>query len=285
MLWINFCLPSNCYAQSFMSICEEESLNLKTIMPMTWDHIVSDRCGMKVNSYDEKISENCYSNKCGDSSHGRVASPVDNFQSTEEECNLRNKFVKRFDTLDSAESSQNRILENLSDGSEQPDEGLPSSPSGGNLCEVMVRVDNMMEEFEEGCDLVDRATEVAGGITLENPETESGQYRRLLGKTVHDNAREKFNEKHDVEPSAEKDDRRACPEILDVDRVGCGKDILSGLPRVLTTTCENDLTNISTASEDNKILYHYRRKKNPSMRNAEQLREALPDLKVRKLFY
>lgn len=254
------------------------------------DHFVNDRRGMKVNSSDEKTSENCYSNnKCDDSSHGQAASPVDNFQSAEKESNLRNKFVKGFNILDSAESSQNRILENLSDGSEQPDKGLSSSPLG-NPCEVMVRDDNMMQEFEEGCDLANRATEVAGSITLENPETESGQYRRLSGKTVDDNAREKFNEKHDVEHSAENDDRRACPEILDVDRVGCGKDILSGPPRVWTTTRENDLTNICIASGENKILnpkfkvYYYRRKKNPSMRNAE-LREALPDLKVRKVFY
>ncbi|XP_057805793.1 uncharacterized protein LOC131020788 [Salvia miltiorrhiza] len=239
------------------------------------------RLEMEMNSSDQKASENCYRNKkFGDSSPGRVASPpADIFQSTEKYCNLTSKFAKRFEIPDSAESSQNGVLENLADGNEQPDKGLSSSRSRG-LYEMLVKVDTVP------------TMEAANIIILEKADAQSndpvtGQSRRLFGKTVADNSlREKLKEKHDVGDSSQNDERRICPEILDEERVECCKIISASPPRALNTTNINGVSNICTDSADNKmpntkiIVHHYRRKKNQSLKNFVQFQEAVPDLKV-----
>lgn len=246
-----------------------------------------------MNSSDREASVKCYSNdKFGSSSPGQVASPVDIFHSTETYVNLRNKFVKRFKIPDSAESSQSGVLENLADGSKQPDKGLSSSPSR-DVCEMVVKDDRTMEKFEKGCGIADPIKEEATRLileVLENIDAESddpvcGYSRQFCGKTVvDDNLREKLNEKHDVGDSSEENERTNCPEISDEERVECCKVILASPPRVLNTTNINDLPIICTYREDNKMLntklrvYHLRRKKNSSLKNSV-------DSKVRKLLY
>ncbi|KAL1546361.1 hypothetical protein AAHA92_22965 [Salvia divinorum] len=243
------------------------------------------RLEMEVNSSDKKGRQNCYgNNKFIESSPGRVASPDDIFQDTEKYVNLTSKFVKRFKILDSAESNQNGVLENLADGSEQPDKGLSSSPSRG-LYEMPVKGYNAMEEFEKGCDIADPTTEVASINILEKADAVSDDpvtdhSTQLYGKTaVDDSLREKFKEKH-VGDSDKKDERRICPENLDEERVKCCKVIFASPPRLLKTTDGNDLSDTCTDSEDNKMrnsklkVYCHKRKK-----KTVQLQEAVPDLK------
>ena len=105
-------------------------------------------------SSDQKEGQNHYSNnKFFDSSPGQVASPIDIFQGTERYVNLTSKFIKRFEILD----CQNGDLENLADGSEQPDKGLSASLSRG-VYEMPMKVNNAMEEIEKGCDIADPTT-------------------------------------------------------------------------------------------------------------------------------
>lgn len=153
------------------------------------------------------------------------ASPVDIFQSTEKDADLTNKSVKRFETLDHADSSQNRILENLA-----YDESLSSSPSRV-VSEMAMKEDSLME-FEKGCDMTD----------------------------------------HGTGHSAEKDERRICPEILDEDRVECGEDVLSG-----TRDNKTPNTNIK--------VFRHRRNKNSSLKNVTPLQEAVPCPEVLQLFH
>lgn len=264
------------------------------------DQIDNDSSGREVNSSDKIASENRDSNnKCEYSSCGKVASPVNIFQSTAKDGNVTDKFNKRYDILDFAENSRNRILENLANDSKQPEKGLFSGPSRG-LSQTVVKVDNAMEEFKKGCDLADSATKEASKISLEISDTDSNDQkgfqssssRGLSGKTVIDNnATAKFNEKHDIAHPAKKEETRIYLEILDKDCVGCDKDILSGPSRGLKKTNMSDLTNICMKSDDiseklnSKIrVYHHRRKTNSSAQNDAQLQEDESSLKVREAF-
>ncbi|XP_042046341.1 uncharacterized protein LOC121792455 isoform X1 [Salvia splendens] len=242
------------------------------------------RLEMGVNSSDQKAGQNHYNNnKFFNSSPGQVASPIDIFQGTERYVNLTSEFIKRFEILDSAESNQNGVLENLADGSEQPGKGLSSSPSRG-LYEMPIKVNNAMEEIEKGCDIADPTTEVASTIlekadaVSDDPVTDPSS--RLFGKTaVDDSLREKFKEKP-FGDSGKNNEGRICPENLDEELVECCKVILASPPRLLNTTNRNDLSDTCTDSEDNKMqntkirVYFHKRKKNTVL-----LQEAVPDLK------
>lgn len=244
-----------------------------------------------MNSSDQKTGQKRYNNnKFFDSSPGQVASPNDIFQGTERYVNLTSEFIKRFEILDSAESNQNGVLENLADGSEQPGKGLSSSPSRG-LYEMPIKVNNAMEEIENGCDIADPTTEVASTNILQKADAVSDDpvtdpSSRLFGKTVVDDSlREKFKEKP-FGDSGKNDERRIYPENLDEERVECCKVILASPPRLLNTTNRNDLSDTCTDSENNKMqntkirVYCHKAKK-----NTVQLQEAVPDLKVRNRLY
>ncbi|KAI3449256.1 hypothetical protein Pfo_005921 [Paulownia fortunei] len=299
----DLCLPSfnGCNAQSTMNSYKNELTQSRTSdLPVSKDngndlnHRDNNSSGTKNNSSDKTASENCDSNKCKHSSGGKLASPVNIFQSTAKDGNVTDNFNKRCDILDSAKYSGSRILENLANDSEQPDKVSGSDPSRG-LSQRMVKVDNAMEKFNKRCDVAD-TTKEASRISLEILDTDSddqqksllsGPSRGLSGKTViDDNVTEKSNKNHDIAHFAEREESRIYPEILDKDDE-CDKDSLSGSSRGLKTMNMSDLTKTCTMSEDTSMklnskirVYHHRRKNNSSTQNDAHAQEDGASLKV-----